>query len=145
MSTDLKQQIQDDLIEARKARDRLRTVVITTLLSEVRNREIEARGELDHAGVEALVTRAIKQRRDASEQMRAGGRPELADKEGAEAEILQVYLPPPLTEEKVRAMVQSAIAGGADQMGALMRQIMLRIRARFDGEEANRIVREELG
>jgi uncharacterized protein YqeY len=144
MSTDLKQQIQDDLIEARKARDRLRTVVITTLLSEVRNREIEARGELDHAGVEALVTRAIKQRRDASEQMRAGGRPELADKEDAEAEILQAYLPPPMTEAEVRTIVQSAIAGGADQLGALMGQVMPQIRGRFDGKEANRIVREEL-
>ncbi len=145
MSKDLKQQIQSDVIVARKARDRLRTVVLTTLLSEVRNREIEERGELENSGVEAVVTRAIKQRRDASEQMRAGGRPELADKEDAEAEILQVYLPPPLTEAEVRAMVQGAIAGGADQLGALMGQVMPQIRGRFDGKEANRIVREELG
>lgn len=145
MPTDLKQQVQSDLIEARKARDRLQTVVLSTLLSEVRNREIEERGELDDEGVQAVVTRAIKQRRDSSEQMRAGGRPELADKEDAEAEILRVYLPPPLTEAEVRAMVRSAIAGGADQMGALMGQIMPRIRGRFDGKEANGIVREELG
>lgn len=145
MPTDLKQQVQRDLIEARKARDRLQTVVLSTLLSEVRNREIEERGELDDEGVQAVVTRAIKQRRDSSEQMRAGGRPELADKEDAEAEILRVYLPPQLTEAEVRAMVRSAIAGGADQMGALMGQIMPRIRGRFDGKEANGIVREELG
>lgn len=145
MPTDLKQQVRSDLIEARKARDRLQTVVLSTLLSEVRNREIEERGELDDEGVQAVVTRAIKQRRDSSEQMRAGGRPELADKEDAEAEILRVYLPPPLTEAEVRAMVRSAIAGGADQMGALMGQIMPRIRGRFDGKEANGIVREELG
>ncbi len=145
MSTDLKQQIQSDLIEARKARDKLRTVVITTLLSEVKNREIEQRSELDQAGVEAVVGRAIKQRRDASEQMRAGGRPELADKEEAEAEILQAYLPPQMTEAEVRTIVQSAIAGGADQLGALMGQVMPQIKGRFDGKEANRIVREELG
>ena len=145
MPTDLKQQVRSDLIEARKARDRLQTVVLSTLLSEVRNREIEERGELDDEGVQAVVTRAIKQRRDSSEQMRAGGRPELADKEDAEAEILRVYLPPQLTEAEVRAMVRSAIAGGADQMGALMGQIMPRIRGRFDGKEANGIVREELG
>ena len=145
MSTDLKPKIQSDLIEARKARDRLRTVVLTTLLSEIRNREIEERGELDHADVEAVVSRAIKQRRDASSQMRDGGRPELADKEDAEAEILQAYLPPQLSEEEVRTIVQSAIAGGADQLGALMGQVMPQIRGRFDGKEANRIVREELG
>ena len=77
--------------------------------------------------------------------MRAGGRPELADKEDAEAEILGIYLPPPLTEAEVRAIVRSAIAGGADQMGALMGQIMPQIRGRFDGKEANGILREELG
>ena len=145
MSKDLKPQLQSDLIEARKARDRLRTVLLTTLLSEVRNREIEEREELDDLRVQAVVARAIKQRRDAAEQMRAGGRPELADKEDAEAELLQVYLPPPLTEADVRAMVQGAIASGVDQMGALMGQIMPQIRGRFDGKRANRIVQEELG
>ena len=145
MSKTLKQQIQSDLIEARKARDRLRTVLLTTLLSEVRNREIEERSELKDEGVQAVVGRAIKQCRDAAEQMRDGGRPELADKEDAEAELLQIYLPPPLTEAEVRAMVQSALAAGADHMGALMGQIMPQIRGRFDGKEANRIVREELG
>ena len=145
MSTDLMKRIQSDLIEARKARDRRRTVLITTLLSEVKNREIEVRGELDDSGVEAVVVRAIKQRCDASEQMRAAGRPELADKEDTEAQILRAYLPPQLTEAEVRAIVQSAIAGGVDQLGALMGQVMPQIRGRFDGKEANRIVREELG
>jgi len=145
MLTDLKQQIQTDLITARKARNRLQTVVLTTLLSEIRNREIEERGELANADVEAVVGRAIKQRRDASTQMRDGGRPELADKEDTEAEILQAYLPPQLSEADVRKIVQKAIAGGADQLGALMGQVMPQVRGSFDGKEANRIVREELG
>ncbi len=144
MSKDLKQQVQGDLIEARKARDKFRTVLLTTLLADVKNREIVEQGELDDAGMQAVVTKAIKQRREAAEQMRSGGRPELAAKEEAEGEILQAYLPPPLTDEDVRAMVRSVIAGGADQMGAVMRRIMPQIRGRFDGREANRIVREEL-
>jgi uncharacterized protein YqeY len=145
MSTDLKQQIQTNLITARKARNRLETVVLTTLLSEIRNREIEERDELANADVEAVVSRAIKQRRDASTQMRDGGRPELADKEDAEAEILQAYLPPQLSEADVREIVQKAISGGGDQLGALMGRVMPQVRGRFDGKEANRIVREELG
>jgi hypothetical protein len=145
MSTDLKQQIQTNLITARKARNRLETVVLTTLLSEIRNREIEERAELANADVEAVVSRAIKQRRDASTQMRDGGRPELADKEDAEAEILQAYLPPQLSEADVREIVQKAISGGGDQLGALMGRVMPQVRGRFDGKEANRIVREELG
>lgn len=144
MSDDLKGRLQSDLIVARKARDRLRTVLLSTLLSEVRNREIEERGDLDEEGVRGVVTKAIKQRRDAAEQMSAGGRPELAEKEEAEAEILQVYLPPPLGEAEVRSLVRDAIAAGADQMGPLMGRVMPQIRGRFDGKEANRIVREEL-
>jgi len=144
MSEDLKTRLRDDLIVARKARNRLSTVVLSTLLSEVRNREIEVGGEVDDEGVQAVVVKAIKQRRDAAEQMLEGGRPELAEKESEEAEILQVYLPPALSEADVRAIVREAIEAGATEMGAVMGRIMPKIRGRFDGKEANRIVREEL-
>ncbi len=145
MSTDLKSRLQLDLNAARKARDKRRTVVLSTLLAEIRNREIEQGGGLDDDGVMQVITRAIKQRREAAEQMRAGGREELAQEEEAQAEILSAYLPEPLTEEEVRAMVREAIAAGISEMGPLMGRIMPRIRGRFDGAQANRIVREELG
>ncbi|MFV2005882.1 MAG: GatB/YqeY domain-containing protein [Longimicrobiales bacterium] len=145
MSHDLKDRLRSDLVEARKSRDKFRTVLLSTLLSDVRNREIDTGSDLDSAGVQEVVSRAIKQRRDAEEQMEAGGRSDLAEKEAAEADILQVYLPPPMAEEDVRALVRTAIQGGADAMGPLMGRIMPQIRGRFDGKEANRIVREELG
>lgn len=145
MSHDLKERLRSDLVEARKSRDKFRTVLLSTLLSDVRNREIDTGSDLDSAGVQEVVSRAIKQRRDAEEQMEAGGRSDLAEKEAAEADILQVYLPPPMAEEDVRALVRTAIQGGADAMGPLMGRIMPQIRGRFDGKEANRIVREELG
>lgn len=144
MSSDLKKRLQSDLNSARKERDKLRTLVISTLLSEVRNREIDSREELDDEGVIAVVSKAIKQRRDASEQMRAADRGELADVEDAQAEVLKGYLPEGLSEDEVRAIVKEVIASGVDQMGPLMGQVMPRIRGRFDGKEANRIVREEL-
>ena len=97
------------------------TVVLTTLLSEVRNREIEVGKELDDEGIQAVVAKAIKQRRDAAEQMLEAGRPELAEKESEEATILQVYLPPPLTESDVHALVREAIDAGATEMGAVSR------------------------
>lgn len=144
MSEDLKTRLRNDLVVARKARNRLSTVVLTTLLSEVRNREIEIGGEVDDEGVQAVVARAIKQRRDAAQQMLEGGRPELADKESEEASILQVYLPPALSEAEVRAIIREAIDSGATEMGAVMGRIMPKIRGRFEGKEANRLVREEL-
>lgn len=141
----LKEQLRDDLNTARKERDKLRTLVLTTLLSEVRNREIELGRELEDADVQGLLTTAIKRRREAAEQMRAGAREELAAKEDQEAEILQGYLPPQLGEAEVRAMVREATAGGAKDLGAVMKVVMPRVKGRFEGKELNRIVREELG
>jgi uncharacterized protein YqeY len=94
--------------------------------------------------VEDHIKKAIKQRRDAAEQMRAGGREELAAKEEAEAKVLAGYLPEGLSEDEVRAMIREILAGGATAMGPVMGQLMPRLRGRFDGKEANRLVREEL-
>ena len=66
-------------------------------------------------------------------------------REEAEAKILRGYLPAAMSEADVRALVREAVAGGADHMGAVMRRIMPRIKGRFDGRDASRIVREELG
>lgn len=144
MASQLKNRVQADLNEARKQRDKERTLVLSTVLSELKNREIEQGGELDDAAAVQVVSKAIKQRKDASGQMREAGRDELADIEEAQAAILQTYLPEGLSEEEVRAMVRDIVAGGADNMGAVMGQLMPKIRGRFDGKDANRIVQEEL-
>ncbi|HET7322693.1 MAG TPA: GatB/YqeY domain-containing protein, partial [Longimicrobiaceae bacterium] len=83
--------------------------------------------------------------REAAEQMRNGGREELAEKEDLEATILQHYLPPQLGEDEVRRMVREAIAGGASDLGGVMKAVMPKVKGRFEGKELNRIVREELG
>ena len=133
-----------DLTSARKARDKLRTLVLSTVISEVRNKEIDSRTELDDDGIVQVLSKGIKQRKDAADQMRAASREELAETEEAQSKVLTEYLPEGLSEDEVRALVKQAIADGADQMGALMGRIMPQIRGRFDGKEANRIVREEL-
>lgn len=144
MSSELKGRIQSDLKEARKGRDKVRTVLLTTTLSEIRNREIEKGAGLDDREVVEVVARAVKQRRESSDQMAAAGRSELAAKEDREADLLSGYLPEQLAEDEVRRLVREAIAGGADAIGPVMGRIMPRIKGRFDGREANRIVREEL-
>jgi len=140
----LKSQIQSDLNAARKERDKLCTLVLSTLLSDLRNEEIEVGGELGDEGALRVVSKGIKQRMAASDQMRGAGRDELADREDAEAEVLAAYLPEGMSEGEVRAIVREIIASGVDQMGPLMGQVMPKIRGRFDGKEANRVVREEL-
>lgn len=145
MASDLKARIQADLNAARKSRDKFRTLVLSTVLSDLRNQEIDSRSEIDDDGVIGVISRGIKQRKDASEQMRAAARGELADQEDAQSAVLQEYLPAGLSEDEVRAIVRKVIDSGVDQMGPLMGQVMPQLRGRFDGKEANRIVREELG
>jgi len=141
----LKSRLQADLTVSRKSRDKLRTRVLSTVLSDLKNKEIDAGAELDDAGVEAVVSRAIKQRKEAADQMRSGRREELALGEEAEVALLVDYLPPQLAEDEVRAIIREAVSSGADNMGAVMGRVMPRLKDRFDGKEANRLVREELG
>lgn len=145
MAESLKDRIRSDLNEARRGKDRLRTTVLTTTLSDVRNKEIELGREATDEDVIGVVAKAIKQRRESADQMRSAGRVELAEKEEKEAALLEAYTPAAMSEDEVRAIVREAVAGGADTMGAVMGAIMPRIKGRFDGREANRIVREELG
>ncbi len=144
MTESLKAQLERELREARKKRDRLRTTVLSSTLSELKNQEIEEGREADDEMVKRVLTRALKQRKEAADQMRSGDREELAEKEEREAGILSEFLPPPLDENEVRAMVREIVEGGTTEMGPVMGQLMPRIRGRFDGKEANRIVREEL-
>lgn len=144
MAESLKQKLRDDLNNARRRRDRSHTLLLTTTLSDLRNHEIEVGREASDSDVVEVVGRAIKRRREAAAQMRAGGREELAANEEREAELLSAYLPPPLGEAEVRALVREAVSAGAANLGAVMGRIMPQIKGRFDGREANRIAREEL-
>ena len=87
MSSDLKIRLREDLTTARKARDKLRTLVLSTVLSEVRNKEIDQRSDLDDDGVLQVISKGIKQRKDAAEQMRAAGREELAETEDSQSAV----------------------------------------------------------
>lgn len=144
MSTRLKDRLRNDLNEARRAREKHRTLLLSTTLSELKNREIELGREATEEDVLDVITRAIKRRREAAEQMRAGAREELAAQEDQEAEMLGGYLPAQLGEADVRAIVREIVASGANAVGPVMGALVPRIKGRFDTREANRIVREEL-
>ena len=144
MSSHLKSRLQSDLNQARKAREKLRTLVLSTTLSELRNLEIDEGQDADDSQVLSVITKAVKRRKESATQMRAGGREELAAKEESEAEMLAVYLPESLSEDDVRNIIQEILEDGPRDMGPVMGQLMPRLKGRFDGKEANRIVREVL-
>lgn len=144
MSDTLKEELHQAMTAARRGGDRFTRTVLSTVLSDIRNREIETGEDADDDEVRKVLAKAVKQREEAARQMRDGGRPELAEKEEKEVELLSEYLPPALDADEVRAMVREIMADGGDQIGAVMGRLMPKIRGRFEGQEANRIVREEL-
>ena len=109
MSSDLKDRLKADLITARKARDKARTLVLSTVLADIRYKEIDLRADVGDDAVIEVLSKGIKQRKDASEQMRAADRAELADVEDAQAVVLAEYLPEGMSEDEVRALADQVI------------------------------------
>jgi uncharacterized protein YqeY len=143
-STSLVTRLQDDLNAARKAQNKPRLLLLGTILSAIKNREIElSRTPTDDEVIE-VIRRGIKTRRESVEQYQKGGRTDLADQESAEIVILQEYLPPDVDPAEIRAAVKAAIESGANEVGKVMAQVMPRFKGRADGKLINQIVREEL-
>ena len=129
---------------ARKAQDKDRTLVLGTILANLKNREIDLRRPATDEEVVEVLRKGIKIRREAIEQYQAGGRTDLVDVEQAQITVLEEFLPPAVDPEEIRAAVREVIAGGAKDLGKVMGQIVPRYKGRADGKLINQIVREEL-
>ncbi|WP_286930822.1 MULTISPECIES: GatB/YqeY domain-containing protein [Aeromicrobium] len=149
----LKDQLRDDLNTALKARDALRTSVIRMVLAAITNAEVagkEAR-ELTDDDVLTVLSSEAKKRRESATAFDEGNRPELADKERAEAAILAEYLPEPLSDEEISALVagvieQTGAAGeGMKAMGKVMGAVTAQTKGRADGGAVAAEVRRQLG
>ncbi len=142
------ERIESEVKAALKAGDKERLSTLRMLLNSIKNERIRAGEEVDEAVFLGLVRKSIKQRQDSSEQFRQGGRPELADKEDREAEILSVYLPPPVSDEELSAAIREYLfeAGlsGPQAMGPVMKEMLQRFSGRTDGGTVNRLVKSIL-
>jgi hypothetical protein len=145
----IKEKLRADLVTAMKARDELKVSTLRLVSSSIKNREIDERKELDDEGVLAVLTTAAKQRRESIDQYEKGGRQDLADKEKAELDIIQEYLPQQLSKEEVAAFIKEAIAetgaAGAKDMGKVMKALMPKVKGKADGKLVNELVKEILG
>jgi uncharacterized protein YqeY len=143
----IKDQITADLKDAMRARDQLRLDTLRSVISAFNYRRIEAGSDLSEADQLAVVQKLVKQRSDSIEQYTTGNRPELAEKETREREILQQYLPAQKSAEEIRAIVQAALAGipaEARNQGAVMKAVMPQLKGLADGNAIRQIVTEEL-
>ncbi len=127
---------------ARKAQDKERTLVLGTILANLKNREIDLRRPATDDEVVDVVRKGIKMRREAIEQYSA--RPDLAAIEASQIKVLEEFLPPAADPEEIRAAVRQAIAGGARDIGKVMGQVLPKYKGKADGKVINQIVREEL-
>jgi uncharacterized protein len=132
------------LTAARRAQDKPRTLVLGTILANVKNREIELKRAITADDVIDVLRKGIKTRRESVEQYTAASRTDLAEAERYQIGVLEEFLPPAVDPEEVRAAVRAAIAGGAKDIGKLMGQVLPQFKGRVDGKDVNRIVREEL-
>ena len=143
--SELLARLQGDLNASRKAQDKPATLLLGTVLSEVKNRRIEMQRDPADSDVVDVMRKAIKKRRESVEMYIKAGRSDLADRESAEAAALEKYLPPAVDPQEIRAAVAAAIAAGATNIGALMGKVLPQFKGRVEGGAINAIAREELG
>jgi len=152
----LKEQIQDDMKAAMRAKNVARLGTIRLLISAFRQREIDDQTELDDLGVTTVIDRMLKQRRDSIAQYETAGRKDLADQERAEVDVLSAYLPQPFSDVEVDAVIEAAMlealvakgdgsdALSAADMGRVMAILKPRLAGRTDVSKASGLVKVRL-
>jgi uncharacterized protein YqeY len=144
----LKEQIQGDMKKAAKERNSLALSALRMALAAIKNKEIEARGEIGEDLVRKVLATMVKQRRESIDLYHRGGRTDLAEKEAAEIAVLEAYLPKALSDAEVESLAREAIgvtgAKSPADMGRVMKELMPKVAGRADGKTVNEIVRRLL-
>ena len=132
----LKTRIQEDMKAAMRGGDKARLAAIRLIMAAIKQREVDERIELDDTQVTAVLDKMVKQRRESIEQYEKAGRTDLVDKEKAELEVIQTYLPEPLSEDEINALIDEAIAetgaSSIKDMGKVMGLLKPKLAGRAD-------------
>ncbi|MCZ6680108.1 MAG: GatB/YqeY domain-containing protein [Candidatus Poribacteria bacterium] len=144
----LKERLNEEMKQAMKAKDKNRLSAIRMVRSEIRNKEINDRVELDDERVAEVIASQIKKRKDALEQLRKSNRADLVDAESEQIELLQQFLPEQLSEAEIEAAAVQAIeelgATSMRDMGKVMGKLVPQFRGRADNSLVSQIVRQKL-
>jgi uncharacterized protein YqeY len=138
-----------DLTNAIKTRDKAKLPVLRGLKAAIKNKQVELRQELNEDQIRGVISSEIKKRKEAIETFNQGSRPDLVDKEEAELGLLSGYLPPQLSGEEIKEVLEHVIeelsASGPKDLGRVMKAAMPKLAGRADGREVNQLARELLG
>lgn len=140
----MKQKLQDDLKTAMKASEKLRTMTLRGILSEITRVEKDVRRDANEAEIVQVLKRERARRDEALEYARKGGRQDLIDQNESEAKILDGYLPAALSVDEVKAAIAAQTAAGVNQIGPLMKALRDQFGARLDGKMASDLVKQTL-
>ena len=144
----LRDTLDSDLKDAMRNKEALKRTVLRTMLSEIRNAEINSQTTLDDEGIISVLTKQVQQRKDSVEAYADANRQDLVDKETEEIDIISVYLPEQLPVEEIEEIIKTAIsemgASSLSDMGKVMGLVMPQVRGRADGKIVNTIVTEKL-
>jgi uncharacterized protein YqeY len=144
----LKKQLQDDVTEAMRSGDVNRRDTLRLLLAAVKQEEVDHQTQLDDAGVEAVLAKQAKQRRETIVDAEKAGREEMVAKEAAELAVVESYLPEMMTRDEIRVAAEAVVsetgASGMQDMGKVMSQLMPKLQGNADGRLASEVVRELL-
>ena len=132
----LQDQLKSEMKQAMLAKDKVRLGAIRLVMAEIKQKEVDTRTTLGDDEVITVLTRMVKQRKDSISQFEAAGRQDLADVEQAEIRVLETFLPQPLGEDELDALIVAAIAelgaSGMQAMGAVMNVLRPKIQGRAD-------------
>lgn len=146
---ELKEQLNEDMKQAMRAKDKNRLSAIRMVRGAVRDKEINSKVELDDDGVLEVIASQIKKRKDALEQLRKSNRDDLVDAEMEQINTLQEFLPAQLSMEEIEAAVTGAIedlgATSMRDMGKVMGTLVPQLRGKADNSVISQIVRQKLG
>lgn len=144
----IKEQLMEDYKQAMRDKNKLVKDVLTMTRAAIKQKEVDTRTELSEEDVLDVIAKQVKQKRDSIEEFNKGGRPDLVELTESEIEILQKYLPEPLSDDELEAIVLEAIAAtGActpKDMGKVMGHVVPKTKGRADGGRINQIVRKHL-
>jgi hypothetical protein len=145
----LEEKILNDYKEAMKSRDALKSSVLSFLRADMLNQATaKKKNKLDDPEIVAVIKKQIKQRQDSIEQFTKGNRLEMAEKEKKESEMLKVYLPPELSAEQIKLLIEEVVvstdSSGIKDMGRLMKELTVKIAGRADGKLVSDLVRQRL-
>ncbi|RKZ49794.1 MAG: GatB/YqeY domain-containing protein [Candidatus Parabeggiatoa sp. nov. 3] len=148
MSESLKQSITDDMKSAMRAKEKQRLGVIRLIQAAIKQQEVDERISLDDTQVIAVLDKMLKQRRDSLAQYEKAGRQDLADQEAFEIEVIQEYMPTPLSEAELTDLIEKAIketgANSIKGLGKVMGYLKPKVQGRADMKALSASLKQQL-